>query len=87
MYFFCSTLKHQFNTDIIHENGTCSSNAVSVSSRNLMLFWYYQISSSNIILKKLLNSGFFCVQCRGYKNYCKVVKGVRKIFVQFRALW
>ena len=41
MYFFCSTLKHQFNTDIIHENGTCSSNAVSVSSRNLMLFWYY----------------------------------------------
>ena len=40
-----------------------------------------------MILKKLLNSGFFCVQCRGYKNYCKVVKGVRKMFVQFRALW
>ena len=23
MHFFCSTLKHQLNTDIIHENGTC----------------------------------------------------------------
>ena len=32
MYFFvCSILKHQLNTDILDENGTCISNAVSVS--------------------------------------------------------
>ena len=28
-----STLKHQLNPDILDENGTCISNAVSVSSR------------------------------------------------------
>ena len=31
--FVCSTLKHQLNTDILDENDTCISNAVSVSSR------------------------------------------------------
>ena len=34
MYFFVSSiLKHQLNTDMLDENGTCISNAVSVSSR------------------------------------------------------
>ena len=42
----------------------------------------------NIILKhnfkKLLNSfGIFFVQCQGYENYCKVVKGARKLFELF----
>ena len=32
MYFFC-LLKHQLNTDILDENGTCISNAVSVPLR------------------------------------------------------
>ena len=32
-FFCCSILKHQFNTDILGENGTCISNAVSLSSR------------------------------------------------------
>ena len=32
-FFCCSILKHQFNTDILGENGTCVSNAVSLSSR------------------------------------------------------
>ena len=32
MFFVCSVLKHQLNTDILDENGTCISNAVSVSS-------------------------------------------------------
>ena len=32
-FFFCSTLKHQLNTDTLDENGTCICNAVSVSSR------------------------------------------------------
>ena len=27
---FCSNLNHQLNTDIVDENGTCISNAVSV---------------------------------------------------------
>ena len=31
--FVCSTLKHQFNTDILDENDICISDAVSVSSR------------------------------------------------------
>ena len=32
MYFFVySTLKHQLNTDLLDENVTCISNAVSVS--------------------------------------------------------
>ena len=46
----------------------------------------YNIASMllNIIfkhnLKNLLNSLEFCfVQYQGYKNYCKVVKGVRKL--------
>ena len=34
MYFgICSILKHQLNTDILDGNGTCISNADSVSSR------------------------------------------------------
>ena len=34
MYFFvCSILKHQLNTDILDENGTYISNAVSVPLR------------------------------------------------------
>ena len=32
-YFACSIMKPQLNTDILEENGTCFSNAVSVSSR------------------------------------------------------
>ena len=32
-HIVCSTLKHQLNTDILDENDTCISNAVSVSSR------------------------------------------------------
>ena len=31
--FICSILKHQLNTDILHKNGTCISNAVAVLSR------------------------------------------------------
>ena len=47
----------------------------------------------NIILKhnfkKLLISlhFFFFFQCQEYQNYCKVVKGVRKLFEIFSALW
>ena len=33
IHIVCSTLKHQLNTDILDENDTCISNAVSVSSR------------------------------------------------------
>ena len=33
IFFVCSILKLQLNTDILDENGTCISNAVSVSSR------------------------------------------------------
>ena len=34
LYFFvCSILKHQLDTDILDESGTCISNAVSMSSR------------------------------------------------------
>ena len=43
MYFFvCSILKLQLNTDILDENGTCISNAVSVIKKvlNLILFRY-----------------------------------------------
>ena len=32
-FFVCSILKHQLNIDILDENGTCFSTAVSVSSR------------------------------------------------------
>ena len=43
--------------------------------------------NTNILGKKLLNSlEFFFVQCQGYKNYCKVVKGVRKLFKLFLVL-
>ena len=62
----------------------------------LMLFQCHQESAQfnivsvllNIIckhnLKKLLNSlEFVFVQCQGYENYCKVVKGVRKLFELF----
>ena len=62
----------------------------------LMLFQCHQQSDRfNIVLalldiifkhnfKKLLNSlDFFFVQCQGYENYCKVVKGVRKLFELF----
>ena len=35
-------------------------------------------------LKKLLNSlELFFAQCQGYENYCKFVKGARKLFEQF----
>ena len=42
----------------------------------------------NIIFKynlnKLLNSlEFFFVLCQGYENYCKVTKGLRKLFELF----
>ena len=30
MFFVCSILKHQLNTDTLDENGTCISNAVSL---------------------------------------------------------
>ena len=33
IHIVCSTLKHQFSTDILDENDTCISNAISVSSR------------------------------------------------------
>ena len=62
----------------------------------LMLFQCHQESAqfnivsllSNITFKhnfkKLLNSlEFFFVQCQGYENYCKVVKGVQKLFELF----
>ena len=62
----------------------------------LMLFKYHQesvrfnniLALLNIIfkrnLKKLLKLvGIFFVQCQGYENYCKVVKGVRKLFRRF----
>ena len=62
----------------------------------LMLFQCHQESTQfnivsvllNIIfkhnLKKLLNSlEFFFVQCQGYENYYKIVKGVRKLFELF----
>ena len=62
----------------------------------LMLFQCHQESAQfnivslllNIIfkhnLKKLLNSLEFCfVQRQGYENYCKVVKGVQKLFELF----
>ena len=76
MYFFvCSILKHQLNTDILDKNGTCTSNAVSVSSRNLILFWY-------CCKKTVKLFGFFCVQFQEYENYCKVVKGEQKLFEQ-----
>ena len=65
----------------------------------LMLFQCHQLSDRfNIVLalldiifkhnlKKLLNSlEFLFVQCQGYENYCKIVKGVRKRFEQFPAL-
>ena len=62
----------------------------------LMLFQCHQESAQfdivslllNIIFKhnfkKLLNSlEFFFVQSQGYENYCRAVKGVRKLFEQF----
>ena len=87
MYFFvCSILKHQPNADILDEN-------VLVF---LMLFQCHQESAQfyivlillNIIFKhnskKLLNSlEFVFVQCQGYENYCKVLKGVQKLFELF----
>ena len=33
IHIVCSTLKHELNTDMLDENDTCISNAVSVSSR------------------------------------------------------
>ena len=34
LYFFvCSILKHQLNADTLDKNGTCISNAVTVSSK------------------------------------------------------
>ena len=78
---------------MLDENGTCIANVVSV-------FQCHQESAQinifsillNIIfkhnLKKLLNSvELLFVQRQGYKNNCKVVKVVRKLFVLFSALW
>ena len=41
----------------------------------------------NIILKHNLKKLLDFVQCQGYVNYYKVVKGVRKIFELYLALW
>ena len=61
----------------------------------LMLFQYHQESVQFNIILALLNIifkqfkktvkvfGIFFVQCQGYENYCKVVKGVRKLFRLF----
>ena len=62
----------------------------------LMLFQCHQESAEfNIVsvlldiifkhnLKKLLNSfEFFFVQCQGYENYCKVVKGYENFLSYF----
>ena len=32
IFFVCSILKHQLNTDVLDKNGTCISNAISMSS-------------------------------------------------------
>ena len=61
----------------------------------LMLFQYHQESVQFNIILALLNMifkqfkktvkvfGIFFVQCQTYENYCKVVKGVRKLFRLF----
>ena len=36
-FFVCFTLKHQLNTDMLDKNGTCISNAASVSSRKFAI--------------------------------------------------
>ena len=44
MYLFVnSRLKHQLNTDIPDENGTCISNAVSVSSGKCSIYYCFGI--------------------------------------------
>ena len=83
--FVCSVLEHQLNTAF---------------TAFLMLFQchhknaqFYIVSVLlNIIFKHNLNKlfklfGIFFVQCQGYENHCKVVKGVWKLFVLFWALW
>ena len=44
IHIVCSTLKHQLNTDILDENDTCISNAVSVSSRKCSIWYYFGIA-------------------------------------------
>ena len=41
--FVCCILKHLLNTDILVENGTCISNAVSVSSRKCSIWCCFSI--------------------------------------------
>ena len=36
MFFVCSILKHQLNTDTLDENGTCISNAVSLYYKKII---------------------------------------------------
>ena len=43
MFFVCSILKHQLNTDTLDENGTCISNAVSLLSRKYSIYYCFGI--------------------------------------------
>ena len=77
MYFFvCSLLKHQLNTDtdILDENGTGISNAVSVSSRICSINIVSVLP--NINLKRNLNLlsslDFFLFNIRGKKIIVKL---------------
>ena len=83
------TYIHQLNTDILDENGTCISNAVSLSSRKCLINIVSVLL--NIIFKhnfkKLLNSLHFFCSMSGVQNYCKVVKRMGKLFEPFWALW
>ena len=78
MYFFvCSLLKHQLNTDtdILDENGTGISNAVSVSSRKCSINIVSVLPNINLKrnLKNLLNSlDFVLFNIRGKKIIVKL---------------
>ena len=80
-------MKHQLNTDILDENGTYISNALSVSSRKCSIEYCFGIVKYHFKhnLKKLLNSlEFFFVQFQGYEDYCKVVKGYENFLNYFK---
>ena len=73
MYFFvCSILKHQLNTDILDENGTCMFQCHPESAQfNIVLVLLNIIFKHN--LKKLLNSlEFFLFNIRGTKTIVKL---------------
>ena len=70
--FVCCILKHLLNTDILVENGTCISNAVSVSSRKCSIWCCFSIVKYHFYthFKKLWNFVLFNV--RGTKTIVKM---------------